>query len=166
MNTAYTFNGGTLGFLHLQRPEPLQSRREWPDQVPNKKVVSTSWITPHASHVGRSGGLRSIGNYGVCSVSSSTMPTVNIMTMPLLDFVEEDCKAILGPDTAVLRGFGLSVDRALLADLEAVVSRVPFRHMVTPGGQEMSVAMSNCGLHHHGVYRSNQGRMSHLASLE
>jgi DNA oxidative demethylase len=65
--------------------------------------------------------------------------------MPLFDFVEKNCTTVLGPDTAVLRGFALSVEHALLADLEAVVGQAPFRHMVTPGGHEMSVAMSNCG---------------------
>jgi alkylated DNA repair protein (DNA oxidative demethylase) len=34
---------------------------------------------------------------------------------------------------------------ALLADLQAVLERAPLRHMLTPGGFRMSVAMSNCG---------------------
>jgi alkylated DNA repair protein (DNA oxidative demethylase) len=33
----------------------------------------------------------------------------------------------------------------LIADLRAVVEQAPFRHMVTPGGHQMSVAMTNCG---------------------
>jgi alkylated DNA repair protein (DNA oxidative demethylase) len=50
----------------------------------------------------------------------------------------------LGPGAVVLRGFVEHAD-GLLADLERVVSRAPFRHMVTPSGHRMSVAMTNCG---------------------
>lgn len=46
---------------------------------------------------------------------------------------------------AYLAGFALPWERALLADIEAVARAAPFRHMLTPGGQRMSVAMSNCG---------------------
>ena len=35
--------------------------------------------------------------------------------------------------------------QSLIADLSAVISQSPLRHMVTPGGFEMSVAMTNCG---------------------
>lgn len=45
----------------------------------------------------------------------------------------------------VLRGFALEDDVAILAALQHILSASPFRHMVTPGGFRMSVAMSNCG---------------------
>jgi len=67
------------------------------------------------------------------------------MTKPLFDDEEEICNQTLGPDTAVLPGFALPAESTLLTDLEAIVVEAPFRHMVTPGGHEMSVAMSNCG---------------------
>ena len=51
----------------------------------------------------------------------------------------------LGPGAAVLRGFALADERALLAAIDAVVAQAPLRHMVTPGGFRMSVAMTNCG---------------------
>jgi len=51
----------------------------------------------------------------------------------------------LGAGAAILRGFALSDEDALLADTERVVAQAPFRHMVTPGGHRMSVAMTNCG---------------------
>ena len=51
----------------------------------------------------------------------------------------------LGPGAAVLRGFALAEEAALLAALRAVVAAAPLRHMVTPGGFRMSVAMTNCG---------------------
>jgi alkylated DNA repair protein (DNA oxidative demethylase) len=45
----------------------------------------------------------------------------------------------------MLRGFAASDEVALLADLQEVIARAPLRHMVTPGGYRMSVAMTNCG---------------------
>jgi DNA oxidative demethylase len=52
---------------------------------------------------------------------------------------------VLGPGSCVLRGFALGDDTSLLAALRALVAAAPFRHMVTPGGLRMSVAMTNCG---------------------
>jgi len=51
----------------------------------------------------------------------------------------------LGPGTAVLNGFAHGVEAELVSALKAVVERAPLRHMVTPGGFRMSVAMTNCG---------------------
>jgi alkylated DNA repair protein (DNA oxidative demethylase) len=45
----------------------------------------------------------------------------------------------------LLRGFARSVETELIADIGAIVAQAPFRHMVTPGGHAMSVAMTNCG---------------------
>jgi alkylated DNA repair protein (DNA oxidative demethylase) len=45
----------------------------------------------------------------------------------------------------LLRGFARPVETELIADLLAIVAQAPFRHMVTPGGHQMSVAMTNCG---------------------
>jgi alkylated DNA repair protein (DNA oxidative demethylase) len=45
----------------------------------------------------------------------------------------------------LLRGFALTHERALLEALDDVIRAAPWRHMVTPGGLRMSVAMSNCG---------------------
>jgi len=44
-----------------------------------------------------------------------------------------------------LPGFALPWEQALLLEIEAVAAAAPFRHMLTPGGQRMSVAMTNCG---------------------
>ena len=51
----------------------------------------------------------------------------------------------LGPGATLLRGFAVPVSAALAGDLQRVIARAPFRHMVTPGGLSMSVAMTNCG---------------------
>lgn len=45
----------------------------------------------------------------------------------------------------LLRGFALRDESELLAALRTVLADAPFRHMITPGGHTMSVAMSNCG---------------------
>ena len=51
----------------------------------------------------------------------------------------------LAPGAVLLRGFATAESAALAADLRRVLARAPFRHMVTPGGLSMSVAMTNCG---------------------
>lgn len=51
----------------------------------------------------------------------------------------------IGTGAVVLRGFAVSDEEAVLADLQRVVDEAPLRHMVTPGGHRMSVAMTNCG---------------------
>lgn len=58
---------------------------------------------------------------------------------------EEPRRQELGPGAVLLRGRALPVAASLLAALDAVVAKAPFRRMVTPGGFEMSVAMTNCG---------------------
>lgn len=46
---------------------------------------------------------------------------------------------------AYLPRFALPLEPALLGAIEEVTAAAPLRHMLTPGGQRMSVAMSNCG---------------------
>ena len=45
----------------------------------------------------------------------------------------------------MLRGFALPFERELGLGVRAVAAAAPFRHMQTPGGYSMSVAMTNCG---------------------
>jgi alkylated DNA repair protein (DNA oxidative demethylase) len=45
----------------------------------------------------------------------------------------------------LLRGFAETVEGDLIAALHDIVAQAPFRHMSTPGGHQMSVAMTNCG---------------------
>ena len=52
---------------------------------------------------------------------------------------------ILDDGAVVLRGFALDRVDALKAALADVEAAAPFRHLVTPGGFRMSVAMTNCG---------------------
>jgi alkylated DNA repair protein (DNA oxidative demethylase) len=52
---------------------------------------------------------------------------------------------VLGPGTAILRDMAKDRDTEIMDALFSVAVRSPFRHMVTPGGFRMSVAMTNCG---------------------
>ena len=46
----------------------------------------------------------------------------------------------------LLRGFARPIQHDLLRAVDEVTTQAPFRHMSTPGGFEMSVAMTNCGI--------------------
>ena len=45
----------------------------------------------------------------------------------------------------LLRGFATPFEDELIAALRDIAEQAPFRHMSTPGGHQMSVAMTNCG---------------------
>jgi alkylated DNA repair protein (DNA oxidative demethylase) len=51
----------------------------------------------------------------------------------------------LAPGAVLLRAFAASPAGALVTALQEIARRSPFRHMTTPGGYCMSVAMTNCG---------------------
>lgn len=54
-------------------------------------------------------------------------------------------REMMAEGAVLLRGAALVVESDLLRALETIVAVAPFRHMVTPGGYPMSVAMTNCG---------------------
>jgi DNA oxidative demethylase len=51
----------------------------------------------------------------------------------------------LGPQSWLLRGFLRDPIEGILTELTAIIDLAPFRRMITPGGREMSVALTNCG---------------------
>jgi DNA oxidative demethylase len=51
----------------------------------------------------------------------------------------------LAEGAVLLRGFAKPFGAGLVAVLRDVAAQAPFRHMQTPGGHQMSVAMTNCG---------------------
>lgn len=51
----------------------------------------------------------------------------------------------LAPGAVLLHGFAREEGAALQQAIAEVTRQSPFRHLVTPGGYTMSVAMSNCG---------------------
>lgn len=66
-------------------------------------------------------------------------------TPDLFEFERIGQREFLGPQAVVLRGFALPRVEALLPALALLQAASPFRHMVTPGGFTMSVALTNCG---------------------
>jgi len=58
---------------------------------------------------------------------------------------EQPWQEPLAPGAVVLRRLAVAGAATLLHDIEAVAAISPFRHMVTPGGYTMSVAMTSCG---------------------
>jgi len=54
-------------------------------------------------------------------------------------------KTIMAEGAVLLRGAALAFEKELLAALNDITAISPFRHMITPGGYTMSVAMTNCG---------------------
>jgi alkylated DNA repair protein (DNA oxidative demethylase) len=65
------------------------------------------------------------------------------MSQPL--FESEPCDVELAAGARHLRGFARPSEAPILEALERVVVLAPFRHMLTPSGHRMSVAMTSCG---------------------
>ena len=69
------------------------------------------------------------------------------MTFDLFD-AQDDAESACEPladGAMLLRGFARPMQSELLADVRAVIATAPLRHLITPGGLRMSVAMTNCG---------------------
>jgi alkylated DNA repair protein (DNA oxidative demethylase) len=66
-----------------------------------------------------------------------------MLTADLFAASGADRAAALG--FSYLAGLALPFEPELLAGISEIAAAAPFRHMLTPGGQRMSVAMTNCG---------------------
>ncbi len=60
-------------------------------------------------------------------------------------FADEVRDVALAPGAMLLSGFARPLEGPLVTALERISELAPFRHMSTPGGHRMSVAMTNCG---------------------
>jgi alkylated DNA repair protein (DNA oxidative demethylase) len=67
------------------------------------------------------------------------------MATGLFDFAAAPREERLGEQARVLRGFALEDAPALREALLTLTAAAPFRQMTTPGGFQMSVAMTACG---------------------
>ena len=69
------------------------------------------------------------------------------MTADLFDAVPDvrPSREAMADGAVLLRGFAQPFEAELIPALRAIVTQAPFRHMFTPGGHQMSVAMTNCG---------------------
>jgi DNA oxidative demethylase len=54
-------------------------------------------------------------------------------------------REVMADGAMLFRGLALPYEDELLRALDDITAAAPFRHMVTPGGFTMSVAMTNCG---------------------
>ena len=73
--------------------------------------------------------------------------TASLMTPSLFDEhpTPYDAPEFIAPGAALLRGFACEEAEALMLAVAQIITAAPLRHLVTPGGQAMSVAMTNCG---------------------
>ena len=62
-----------------------------------------------------------------------------------MDLFENDLLVNISDGAFLLRGFALQGEVQTLTDLRHILKHSALRHMVTPGGFTMSVAMTNCG---------------------
>jgi alkylated DNA repair protein (DNA oxidative demethylase) len=69
------------------------------------------------------------------------------LTADLFEAVDDvrPSREAMAEGAVLLRGFVKPIEADLIAALHAITEQAPFRHMVTPGGHQMSVAMTNCG---------------------
>lgn len=51
----------------------------------------------------------------------------------------------IGQDAVILRHFASEISQQLVTAISQIAEQSPFRHMTTPNGKSMSVAMTNCG---------------------
>lgn len=65
--------------------------------------------------------------------------------MDLFNNMDASAPIKLADGVMLLQGFVQSEQATILRDLDKVIEAAPFRHMVTPGGFTMSVAMTSCG---------------------
>jgi len=54
-------------------------------------------------------------------------------------------REVMAEGAVLLRGFAKDFENELIPALREIVAQAPFRRMFTPGGHQMSVAMTNCG---------------------
>ena len=73
--------------------------------------------------------------------------SAGLLTADLFESVADflPSREVMADGAVLLRGFADPFESELIAALRDIAGRAPFRHMVTPGGHEMSVAMTNCG---------------------
>jgi alkylated DNA repair protein (DNA oxidative demethylase) len=72
------------------------------------------------------------------------------MSATMLDLLDSvgpsgPTREIMAEGAVLLRGAALPFEGDLIAGVREIIAQSPFRHMVTPGGYTMSVAMTNCG---------------------
>jgi alkylated DNA repair protein (DNA oxidative demethylase) len=75
------------------------------------------------------------------------MPNERLLTADLFASLSDvqPSREPIAEGAVLLRGFAVPFEAELIAALRDITDQAPFRHMSTPGGHRMSVAMTNCG---------------------
>jgi alkylated DNA repair protein (DNA oxidative demethylase) len=135
----------------------MQSR---PEVVPLRQGDAVAFCSASSPVPGRRGIYGVNMRHGVSRLRSGHRHTLGIIfttrsnnkredsAVTLSLFNEENAEPRtenLAPGAYILRGFALRDEAAHIDALGEVVAKAPFRHMTTPGGYRMSVAMTNCG---------------------
>ena len=81
----------------------------------------------------------------IAGPTTTTSQVNRSLTPDLFSDEPEAAQLAIAPGAVLLRGFARDIDRALLQAFEDVTVQAPLRHLITPGGYTMSVAMTNCG---------------------
>lgn len=77
--------------------------------------------------------------------STSPLPQTGFGQMDLGLMDTRPQRVTLSPGATLLRGFALAEAEILWRALTPIVTAAPLRRMLTPGGHQMSVAMTSCG---------------------
>ena len=72
------------------------------------------------------------------------MPSESLL-LPFDESGGDVFRVAIGAQTVLLRGLARRRAPELVAAVGVIAAASPFRHMVTPGGWKMSVALTNCG---------------------
>ena len=69
------------------------------------------------------------------------------MTADLFEAVPDarPSREAMAEGAVLLRGFARPFEDEAITALREIIAQAPFRRMFTPGGHQMSVAMTNCG---------------------
>ncbi|MFG3594989.1 DNA oxidative demethylase AlkB [Bradyrhizobium sp. RDI18] len=69
------------------------------------------------------------------------------MTADLFEAVPDvrPSRQAMAEGAVLLRGYAKPFENEVVSALREIIARAPFRRMFTPGGHQMSVAMTNCG---------------------
>lgn len=71
--------------------------------------------------------------------------TADLFDLPVARPAQPEAPVVLGEGAVLLPGFALAEASDLLAAVGEIARQAPFRHLETPGGRLMSVAMTACG---------------------
>jgi DNA oxidative demethylase len=116
----------------------MDQRRVYPAETASlrRRIVDTT-LDADGAPLRLSAGAPSIDQY---SLINCTMPDQFELIPPL-----NPARESMAEGAVLLRGIALPFEKDLLAALNDIIMKSPFRRMVTPGGYTMSVAMTNCG---------------------